>query len=112
MDWPKITGYVGVTSSAISIVSQIAADIVPEDGTSAQLRDTLRWSKYLTAYVIFIISVYLTKLSHKSFPLYIGSLTALLCLSLRSEMGIGVGLIYFFWAYAKLDKLGPDKLPF
>jgi hypothetical protein len=111
MNWPKITGYVGVTSSAISIVSQVASTIIPEQGYPDQIRDMLRWSKFVWAYSIFAMAVYLSKTSEKPIYVLFGLATALLCLSLRTELGYGVGIAYSFWAYAKLDQK-PGNLPF
>lgn len=111
MDWPKITGYVGVTSSAISIIAQISSAIIPEQGLDNQVRDTLRWSNFLWSYAIVTMALYITRTSHKPIYVWIGIAIALFCLSLRSEFGIGIGLIYFFWAYAKLDQRS-GNLPF
>lgn len=111
MNWPKITGYVGVTSSAISMISQISSTIIPEHGFQEQLRDMLRWSAFFWSYAIFTMALYLGKTSQRSIHVWVGIATALLCLSIRSEFGYGIGIIYFFWAYAKLDQR-PGHLPF
>ncbi|KYZ75010.1 hypothetical protein AXX12_15645 [Anaerosporomusa subterranea] len=111
MNWPKITGYVGVTSSVISIVSQVASTIVPEQGYHNQIYDMLRWSSFLWAYAIFTMAVYLSKTLERPIHVVFGLATALLCLSLRAEWGYGVGIAYSFWAYAKLDQK-PGNLPF
>ncbi|MDU4960534.1 MAG: hypothetical protein E6X17_07710 [Sporomusaceae bacterium] len=104
MNWPKITGYVGITSCMISVVSQIASSIIPEHGYQNQIQDMLRWSSFLWAYTIFTMAVYLAKYAQKPSYIVFGLATALLCLSVRAEAGYSLGIGYSFWAYAKLDQ--------
>ena len=111
MNWPKVAGYVGVTSSAVSIVSQLAATIIPEQDFHERLSDILRWSSYFWSYAIIAMSAYLCKISLKPIHIVIGVILALTCLFIRAEVVYGIGIVYFFWAYAKLDQ-NPENLPY
>jgi uncharacterized membrane protein YeiH len=104
MDWPKITGYVGLTSLMIAIIAQVAARILPEDRLTEHIRDVLRWAGYLWAYACACMGIYLAKLTRRLRELVWAGSAAGLCLFCQS--GFLVALIYFFWAYAKLDRIG------
>jgi hypothetical protein len=109
MNWPKVTGYVGVTSAVISILSQAASRIIPEDQFATQLQDIIRWATYLWAYACIVMGLYLKKVTHRPLELVWGGLTAGICL--LNPSGLIVALLYFFRAYAKLDRID-NQLPF
>lgn len=100
----KILGYVGATAIAIAGLAQITADIVPEYQYLAQARDIMRWSIYLWSYACVIMGLYLKRQTHRLRELLWGLAAAVLCLFPRPN--IIAGLIYFYWAFAKLNNLG------
>ncbi|MCX7780483.1 MAG: hypothetical protein N2491_06150 [Negativicutes bacterium] len=109
MNWPKIIGYVGITSIAVSIVAQFAAKIVPEANTEAQIQDMLRWAGYLWAYAAFIMGIVLLKATRRFSEIVWSLLVSALCLV--TPLSFLAAIAYFVRAYAILD--GTDwKLPF
>lgn len=104
MDWPKIISYVGLTSVVVSIIAQIAARIIPEPYHAAQIQDVIRWAGYLWAYASIAMACLLLKLTRRLSEIFWGGASALLCLLF--PFGMLFSLIYFFWAYTKLDKMG------
>ena len=109
MDWPKLVGYVGLTSIVISFAAHIASRIVPEFQSAEQLQDLIRWSGYLWAYASVVMGIFLMKITHRTTEVCWGSLSALFCLVF--QFGTFFAIIYFFRAYAKIDKTNSSLPP-
>lgn len=109
MDWPKLVGYVGLTSIVISLAAHIASRIVPEFQSTAQLQDLIRWSGYLWAYASVVMGIFLMKLTNRTSEVCWGALSALLCLLF--QFGMFFAVIYFFHSYAKIDQMNNGLPP-
>lgn len=103
MNWPKITGYVALTSISISMVAHIASRIIPEYHLPAQMDDLIRWSGYLWAYAAVAMGIFLMNRTGRLTEVVWGGLASLLCLVLK--FGMFFAILYFFRAYAKLDRM-------
>ncbi|HMM21773.1 MAG TPA: hypothetical protein PKA10_13730 [Selenomonadales bacterium] len=109
MNWPKITGYVGVTIISISFLARYCALIIPEPHAHAEIRDVLRWSQYISAYSVLVMGVYLARVLARPAELLLSVLAA--AFSLIPVFGFFITVIYLFWAFAKLDR-EDNGLPF
>lgn len=103
MDWPKITGYVGLTSVILAFLAQFAAKIIPEEETAAYIMDVLRWSGYLWAYASCCMGVFLLKLTRRPLELLWSAVSA--GIALYYPVGFLFSLLYFFRAFAKIDHI-------
>lgn len=102
MNWPKITGYVGATVIAISVLAQFCARIIPEPQTDAVVEDVTRWARYIGAYATIVIGIYLARVFNKH--LYILISIPIAILSFVPLLGFYADLVFLFWAFAKLDQ--------
>lgn len=101
MNWPKITGYVGVTVISISVLAEYCASIVPEPHIHAEAADVLRWAQYIGAYLVVVTGIYFIRVLKKPKEFWASILMA--ALSLLPLFGFLIIIGYFFWAFAKLD---------
>lgn len=109
MDWAKIMGYVGLLYIIIAVLAQVIASVAPNYHELEQSDAIVRWSIYLWAYAVVVTGIYLKKKTGQFLELLIGLLVGVLCLI--NWLTVPVTLIYFFRAFAKLNKIN-DSLPF
>ncbi len=109
MDWAKITGYVGLLCIIVAVLAQMIASVAPNYYELEQSESIVRWSIYLWAYAVVVTGIYLKKKTGQFLELLISLLAGGLCLI--NWLTVPVALIYFFRAFAKLNKQN-DSLPF
>lgn len=109
MDWAKIMGYVGLLYIIIAVLAQMIASVAPNYHELEQSDAIIRWSIYLWAYAVVVTGIYLKKKTGQFLELLISLLVSTLCLI--NWLTVPVTLIYFFRAFAKLNKIN-NSLPF
>lgn len=105
----KILGYVMVVQLLVSFIASVAANLQREEQLLHKIQDVIRWSSYVWAYAVLIMGIYLKKQTGQYREVAIACFAALFCFF--PLWGFGAAFLYFFWAFARLDKR-KNGLPF